>query len=255
MPRTAQALRKVPEASAFFWVTKVLTTAMGEATSDYLVAALPRVLAVAMAGLVLVAVLIWQFRAPRYVPWIYWSTVVMVAVFGTMAADVVHIQFGIPYAVSTPFFACVLAACFLVWYRSEKTLSIHSIDTPLREAFYWATIMSTFALGTALGDLTATTMHLGYFASGVMFAVLIAMPALAYRYLHINGILAFWAAYVLTRPLGASFADWGGKAHSAGGLGLGDGVVSLGLTVVIVILVGYQAIMRGDDTEELQSAQ
>ena len=158
-----------------------------------------------------------------------------------------HVGLGIPYVVSSAFFAFALAVIFVAWHASEKTLSFHSITTPRRELFYWATVMVTFALGTAAGDMTATTLGLGYLASSVMFAVLITVPALAYWRLGLNEIFAFWFAYVLTRPLGASFADWMGKPPSAGGLGLA-GPASLGLTILIVILVGYLTVTRKDIT-------
>jgi uncharacterized membrane-anchored protein len=182
----------------------------------------------------------------RYVAWIYWLAVAMVAVFGTMAADVLHIQFGVPYAVSTVFFAIVLAVVFIVWHNSEKTLSIHSINSRRRELFYWAAVLATFALGTAAGDLTAITLGLGYFSSGLLFAVVIAVPAIAYWLFGLNEILAFWFAYIVTRPLGASFADWTGKSHAVGGLGLGDGPVSIALTIVIVVFVTYLTVSRRD---------
>ena len=137
-------------------------------------------MAVGLGGVLLLVALVIQFQAPRYVPWIYWLAVLMVAVTGTMAADVLHIQFGVPYAVSTPFFAVVLAAVFITWHRTERTLSIHSIDTPDREAFYWAAVMATFAMGTALGDLTAITLHLGYLLSAVLYAGLMLIPALGF---------------------------------------------------------------------------
>jgi len=149
----------------------------------------------------------------------------MVGVFGTMAADVLHVGLGVPYAVSTALFAVTLV--FVTWQRTEKTLSIHSINTPRREAFYWAAVVATFALGTALGDLTATTLHLGYFFSALLFAGVIVLPAAGYRWAHLNPILAFWWAYVITRPLGASLADGAGKPKILGGLGWGDGLVSL----------------------------
>jgi uncharacterized membrane-anchored protein len=155
--------------------------------------------------------------------------------------------------VSTPFFAVVLAVIFVVWYATEKTLSIHSIYTWRREAFYWATVMATFALGTALGDMTATTFGLGYLASGVLFAVVIAIPAVAHWRLGMNSILAFWFAYVVTRPLGASFADWLGVSHSLGGVGLGRGVVSLSSTIVIIGFVAYLAITRKDVDDSVVS--
>ena len=237
--RLTPAATKVPEITLLFWAIKVLTTAMGEATSDYLVFQIDPVIAVIVGAIGLAIAMALQLLVRRYRPAAYWLAVAMVAVFGTMGADVVHIGLGIPYVVSTAFFAICLAAIFAVWYATERTLSIHSIYTPRRELFYWATVMVTFALGTAAGDMTASTMGLGYFTSGVMFAVLFVLPGLGYRFIHLNPVLAFWTAYVLTRPFGASFADWAGKAKSLSGLGLGTGVVGVVLTVLIVILVGY----------------
>lgn len=249
-PRALPGARKVPEIILIFWIVKVLTTAMGEVTSDYLVHQINPILAVGLGGIALAAALALQFSARRYVAWIYWLAVVMVAIFGTMVADVLHVGLGIPYLVTTAFFAVVLAVTFAGWYSSEKTLSIHTINTRRRETFYWAAVMATFALGTATGDMTASTLGLGYFASGVLFAILIALPAVAYRWFNLDGILAFWLAYVLTRPLGATFADWLGRARSLSGLGLGTGAVSLCLTIVIVILVGYLTVTRKDVTSE-----
>jgi uncharacterized membrane-anchored protein len=173
----------------------------------------------------------------------------MVAIFGTMAADGLHVELGVPYAVSTPFFAVSLAVILAAWYATERTLSIHSIRTWRREAFYWATVMATFALGTALGDLTATTLGWGYLASGIIFTAVIAVPAIARWWPGINPILAFWFAYIVTRPLGASFADYFGVSHAHGGLGLGRGIVALSLTIVIAGLVGYLAVTRKDVQE------
>ncbi|WP_371865560.1 COG4705 family protein [Dictyobacter alpinus] len=241
-----RALKKVPEITVFFWIIKLLTTAMGEVTSDYLAHQLDPIIAVAIGGIGLVAALVLQFWVRRYIPWVYWLAVVMVAVFGTMAADVLHVGFGVPYIASTALFLIALAIIFAVWYKSEKTLSIHSIYTRRRELFYWATVIATFALGTAAGDLTATNTSLGYLSSGILFAILIALPALAYWLLGLNEILAFWLAYILTRPLGASFADWLGKAPDQGGIGIGTGVVSLVLTALIVILVGYLTVTHKD---------
>ncbi len=244
------AMKKVPEITAFFWIIKLLTTAMGEATSDYLVNHIDPVIAVALGGIGLAVALVLQFSVRRYVAWIYWLTVIMVAIFGTMAADVLHIGLGIPYFVSATSFAIALAIIFVIWYTSEKTLSIHSIYTRRRELFYWATVMATFALGTAVGDLTATTMGLGFFSSAILFAVLIAIPALAFWLLGLNEIIAFWLIYILTRPLGASLADWMGKTHNQGGLGLGSGWISLGLMVLIVGFVGYLTITHKDSKGE-----
>src|SRR5437660_7836807 len=233
------AMRKVPEVTIYFWIIKLLSTAMGESTSDYLVFHINPYIAVAVGSIGLIASLVLQLLVRRYIAWVYWLAVVMVAIFGTMAADVLHIGFGIPYLVSTIFFAVSLAVIFAGWYGIEKTLSIHSICTHRRELFYWATVITTFALGTAVGDMTATTLGLGYFSSGVLFATLFALPALSYWLLGLNGIGAFWTAYIITRPFGASFADWMGKASGAGGMGLGTGQVSLALAVLICCFVGY----------------
>lgn len=248
-----RSLRKVPEVTAYFWFIKLLTTAMGEVFSDFLVHHINPVIAVALGATGLLASLALQFFVRKYVPWIYWFVVVMIAIFGTMAADVVHTALGVPYLVSTSLFALVLALLFAVWYVSEKTLSIHSIFTTRRELFYWAVVIVTFALGTAAGDMTAATMHLGYFASCVLFAVLMALPVLAYWYFGLNEILAFWSAYILTRPLGASLADWAGKDHNSGGLGLGRGKVSLILTLLIIIAVAYLTVTHKDTEQTVPS--
>jgi len=182
-----------------------------------------------------------QFATRRYRTWVYWLAVAMVGVFGTMAADVLHVGLGVPYVASTAFYLVVLAVIFGVWYATERSLSIHSIRTPRREFFYWATVLATFALGTAAGDLTATTMHLGYLASGVLFAVAIAVPAVAWR-LGLNPILTFWAAYIVTRPLGASFADWVAVPHNRGGLNAGYGPVTVVMVAAIALLVGYLSV-------------
>lgn len=247
--RALRMARKVPEVTIYFWIIKLLTTGMGETTSDFLVRQIDPVIAVAIGGIGFVTALILQFFVRRYVAWIYWLAVVMVAIFGTMVADVLHVQFGIPYVVSAMCFAAALAGIFVVWYVSEKTLSIHTIDSRRRELFYWLAVVTTFALGTAVGDMTATTMHLGYLASGVLFAVLFALPAVGYWLFGLNEIFAFWFAYIVTRPLGASFADWAGRSHEFGGLGLGTGEVSLALAIVIAILVGYLTVTRKDVKE------
>ena len=244
------ALRKVPEMTAYFWIIKLLTTAMGETTSDYLAHQLNPIIAVALGGIGFAIALVLQFSVRRYIAWIYWLTVVMVAIFGTMAADVLHVGFGIPYFVTATFFVIALAVIFAAWYITEKTLSIHSITTRRRELFYWATVVTTFALGTAVGDMTATTLGLGYLTSGVLFAVVIAIPALGYWLFGLNEIFAFWFAYIVTRPLGASFADWMGRSRDLRGLGLGTGPVSLGLTILIIAFVVYLTITRKDTKDE-----
>ena len=248
-----QTVTKVPQIAAIFWVVKLLTTALGEAAADYSVVVINPYIAVIGGFLLLLVALTLQFRAKEYRPATYWFAVAMVAVFGTMAADVLHIQFGVPYVVSTIFFAVSMLVMFGLWYKVEGTLSIHSIHTPRREAFYWLTIMATFALGTAAGDMTAMTLNLGYFDSILLFGVLIAIPAVAYWLFNANAILTFWCAYVLTRPLGASVADWLGKPHSIGGMGYGDGLVTFALTILLVIAVGYLVVSHGDSQRRIAS--
>lgn len=237
---------RVPEITAYFWIIKGLSTALGESTSDYLVHALDPVLAVGLGFVAFVAALLLQFRMRRYVAWAYWSAVVMVGVFGTMAADVLHVGFGVPYPISSTLYGILLVAVFVTWSRVERTLSIHSIDSARREGFYWAAVVATFALGTATGDLTATTLHLGYGLSIVLFAVIILIPAAGYRLLGWNTIFSFWFAYVVTRPLGASVADWLGKPASVGGLNVGDGTVSVVFALLIIGLVAYLSVSRRD---------
>jgi uncharacterized membrane-anchored protein len=255
--RSRYLFSKVPEISAYFWIVKILTTAMGESTSDYLVSRIDPVVAVGIGFVIFAVAMILQFSVRRYIAWIYWFTALAVAIFGTMAADVLHVGFGIPYAVSASFFAIALIIIFIAWYASEKTLSIHSVVTVRREIFYWLTVLTTFALGTATGDLTATTLGFGYLSSGILFAVLIAIVAVAHaatkailgaehRHQSRNAVFAFWLAYILTRPLGASFADWMGKAQSAGGLGWGDGPVALVLFIIILCFVGYLSVTKKD---------
>ena len=250
-------LAKVPEITVYFWIIKVLTTGTGETTSDFLVHTFDPMVAVLLGAIGFAASMTLQFLVHRYIPWIYWLAVTMVAIFGTMAADVMHIGLGIPYLISSIFFLSMLVAIFIIWYMVEKTLSIHSINTRRREIFYWTTVMTTFALGTATGDMTASTMHLGYFSSGLVFAILIlivtiahyltrGMLAMDHHRQSRNAVLAFWFAYILTRPLGASFADWLGVSHARGGLDLGTESVSLVLSIIICGLVIYVSVTRTD---------
>jgi uncharacterized membrane-anchored protein len=234
---------KVPEILAVFWILKLLTTAMGESASDFLLIANPAVgLTLGVVGL---AATLWlQYRTPRYHPVAYWAAVSMVAVVGTMIADVLHVGLGVPLVASTVMCAVALAVTFLVWYRTEGTLSIHSITTRGRETFYWLAVSFTFALGTAAGDLTADTLGLGYLGSIVLFAVIMAVPILGRYGFGLNSVLAFWFAYVVTRPLGASIADWLAKPATDGGVGFGDGPVALVLLLMIVVLVTVVAIRR-----------
>lgn len=236
---TQQILRKVPEVTLLFWIVKLLTTAMGESTSDFLVHTINPAVAVILGAIGFVIVINIQLWAKKYVAWIYWLAVTMVAIFGTMAADVIHIVFGIPYLVSTILFAVSLTVIFIVWYKTEKTLSIHSIVTPRRELFYWLTVIITFALGTAVGDMTAITFSLGYLTSGILFAILFVIPLVLSKLFDVNEILTFWAAYIVTRPFGASFADWFGRTPDMGGIGFGTGRTSIVLTTVIVLFIGF----------------
>lgn len=235
---------KVPEVTALFWVAKVLTTAAGETTSDFLVHQIDPPVAVACAAVVLAATLVLSFVVHRYIPWVYWLAVLMVAVFGTMVADVIHVQFGVPYLVTTSAFLVILAALFAVWYATQRTLSVHHIDTRPREFFYWAAVMTTFALGTAVGDLTAVTFSLGYLASGILFAALFALPGVAYRWWGLGATAAFWMSYVLTRPFGASLSDWLALPPARHGLGFGTGAVSLALLAGIVVCVAVISVRR-----------
>ncbi|GAA4267374.1 membrane protein [Frondihabitans peucedani] len=244
---------KVPEVTALFWIVKILTTGAGETGSDFLVTHVNPVLGVATGFVLFAVAMTLQFRARRYIPAIYWFAVVMVSVFGTMCADVLHVGLDVPYAVSAPAFAVILAAVFFFWRGSEGTLSIHSITTSRRETFYWATVLATFALGTATGDLTATTFHLGYLTSGIVFTIVICIPAIGYAARRFGPILAFWFAYVVTRPIGASFADWMGVSRARSGLDLGTGPVTLALLVVIGVLVLVLSVQAGRDPHASQS--
>jgi uncharacterized membrane-anchored protein len=201
---------------------------------------------VILAALALAAVVLVQVGMVRYNAWLYWLAVSMVAVFGTMAAGIVHVYMGVPYQYSATLYAAGTVVIFILWYWSERTLSVHSIYTRRRELFYWAAVLATFAMGTAVGDMTAVTFRLGFFASGVLFAVLIALPGLAYRFLRLDEIVAFWIAYILTRPLGASFADWLAVPAGQGGLNLGKGAVSIVLWLLIACFVAFLGLSRKD---------
>jgi uncharacterized membrane-anchored protein len=243
------AIPKVPAVNVYFWIVKVLTTAMGEAVSDFSVKQFNPYLAVFTGFVVFVIAITWQLRVPTYRTWPYWIAVSMVAIFGTMVADSMHVGLGVPYKVSVSLFAVALAVILITWYRVEGTLSIHSIVTRRRELFYWATVCCTFALGTATGDLTATTLHLGYFTSGVMFTLVILVPLAAWR-LGVNPVLTFWVAYILTRPIGASFADFFGMPKTSGGLGIGHGPVSLVTAALVLASIAYLARTGKDQPSE-----
>lgn len=243
-----QAVNKVPEVTAFFWIVKVLCTTVGETAADYLNVTLGfgltgTSIATALALAIVLAV---QFGVRRYSPPVYWLAVVLISVFGTLITDNLTDVVGVPLQVSTAVFAVLLAVTFLVWHRVEGTLSIHEIDSRRREAFYWLAILFTFALGTAAGDLVAEQFGLGYLPSVALFAGAIALVAVLRYGLRVGAVLTFWAAYVLTRPLGASLGDLMSQDRSAGGLGLGTTVTSVVFLVAILGVVGYLAVSRYD---------
>ncbi len=239
------AAPKVPEVILLFWVVKILTTAGGEATSDYL-----RIYGNFKGGAVELGLffvgLVWQFRTRRYSAFAYWFFAYAIAVIGTGVADFMHLDVGIPYAGTTLLWLFVLVVIFAVWHRREGTLSIHSITTQQREAYYWATVFATFALGTALGDYTAIALNLGYLSSAILFSVVILLPAIAHRRFRLNAVAAFWMSYVVTRPLGASWADYISKPKNLGGLAFGDGQTALVFGIAIACCVVYLAVKRPD---------
>ena len=239
-------LNKVPEVTIFFWIIKIMATTVGETTADFLNVHLNLGLTgTAMAtGVLLVAFLVAQMNAKKYVPWIYWMTVVLLSIFGTLLTDNLVDGFGVSLQTTTAVFSVALAATFAAWYASERTLSIHSITTTRRELFYWAAILFTFALGTAAGDFAAEGLQLGYAAAALIYGGLIAAVAAAYYVLNLNAIAAFWIAYVLTRPFGASCGDLLSQPLSNGGLGLGTVSTSIIFLVIIIGLVAYLTVSR-----------
>jgi len=234
-------LNKVPEVTVFFWIIKVLCTTIGETAADFLNGNLNLGLTnttYIMASL-LIAALVFQFRTHKYVPAIYWLAVVLISVVGTLITDNMVDNFGVSLVVSTSVFAAALAITFAVWFTSERTLSIHSIVTTKREAFYWLAILFTFALGTASGDLVAEKLNVGYWKSALLFAAVIGVIGLANLKFGLNAVLAFWMAYILTRPLGASIGDYLSQAREDGGLNLGTTVTSAIFLAAILAVVTY----------------
>ncbi|WP_425144968.1 hypothetical protein [Deinococcus sp.] len=239
---------KVPEITLYFWIIKVLATTVGETAADYLNTNFHLGLTGTslIMGVLLIIALIFQFRSKRYVPGIYWTTIVFISVVGTLITDNLTDNLGLSLWVSTDLFASALAITFFVWYRREGTLSIHSIFTPRREAYYWCAILFTFALGTATGDLMAEKLSLGYLLSAVIFAAMIAAVALSQRLLRLSPILTFWLAYILTRPLGASIGDLLSQDKDLGGLGLGTTITSLIFLAAILVFTVYLTLSRKD---------
>jgi uncharacterized membrane-anchored protein len=241
----APVTAKVPETIFLFWVVKILTTAGGEATSDYL-KTWGNIKGGGTEVLLFVVGLVVQFSTRRYWAYSYWFLAYAIATFGTGVSDFLHLDVGIPYIGTTLLWAVILAAIFWTWQRHEGTLSIHSVTTQRREAYYWSTVFATFALGTALGDFTATSLNLGYLASGVLFSVIIFIPLIARWRFGLNPVAAFWMAYVVTRPLGASFADYISKQRNISGIGFGDGPTAVVFALAVLVLVTYLALVRPD---------
>ena len=240
---------RVPKVTADFWFIKLMAVTMGETAADYLAVNLGLGLtatSLIMAG-VLVGAMVLQFGQKRYVPWSYWLAVVLVSIVGTLVTDNLVDNFGVSLVTTTVGFSLALIATFALWYRSEKTLSIHSIFTTKREAYYWLAILFTFALGTAAGDLVAEHFALGYLASGILFAMIIGSLTLGYFFLKLDAILGFWLAYILTRPLGASFGDLLSQPTEYGGLGFGTIITSAMFLTAIVGIVAYLSVTHEGD--------
>ncbi len=244
------AFNRVPKVTLDFWFIKLMAVTMGETAADYLAGRMGLGLtgtSLVMAA-ILALVLVVQFAQKRYVPWSYWLAVVLISIVGTLVTDNLVDNFGVKLHTTTIIFTIALAATFLVWYMKEKTLSIHSIFTNQREAFYWLAILFTFALGTASGDLVAEQFHLGYLSAGILFGLIIASLTLGYFYRGLDAILAFWLVYIFTRPLGASFGDLLSQPHEYGGFGLGTIITSAIFLGAIVAIVAYMTITH--DGEE-----
>jgi uncharacterized membrane-anchored protein len=254
-PEAAEVFNKVPLVTIYFWIIKILATTVGETGADFLNFNLGFGLTATslIAAAVLGIVLVFQFRSRRYVPWLYWLCVVFLSIVGTLLTDNLTDNAGVSLYLSTSVFAALLAATFFTWYRSEGTLSIHAIHGPRREAFYWAAILFTFALGTAAGDLVSEQLGLGYVIAGAIFGGLIAAIAFGYYFAGLNAVFAFWAAYVLTRPLGASMGDFLTQPRKAGGLALSTMQVSELFLVIIVGLVAYLSFSRIDRDDRVEN--
>lgn len=241
----ALRLNKVPQVTLAFWAIKIMCTTVGETGADYLAVhvGLGTALTDGITMALLTAALILQVRTSRYVPWIYWLTVVLVSIAGTQITDLLTDGMDVSLYLSTPMFAAILAAIFAMWYRVERTLSIHTIVTLRRELFYWSAILSTFALGTAAGDLATEALGLGFNLGVVVFGGLIAAVAIAYRY-NADAVLCFWLTYILTRPLGASLGDLLSQSRDYGGLGFGTVYTSISFLAVIVVLVAFLSLKQ-----------
>jgi uncharacterized membrane-anchored protein len=254
--KAKKLLVKVPEITLFFWIIKVLCTTVGETAADFLNQTLGFGLTgtTVVMGVLLAIALVVQFKTKKYSPIVYWMAVVLISVFGTLITDNLSDNLGVPLIVSTLVFGAILALVFWVWYKAEGTLAIHTIDRFRREAFYWLAILFTFALGTAAGDLTAEQFGLGYLASVGLFAAMIAAVVFGRLKLGLGSVVAFWIAYILTRPLGASIGDWLSQPRDSGGLGLGTTVTSALFLVVIAVIVAYLAKTKRDMVARYEEA-
>ena len=252
-----EMLNKVPLITLAFWVIKIMATTVGETAADFLIfnVGLGLVLTSLIMGALLIAVLVYQLKLREYVPSSYWLVVVLVSIVGTLVSDYMVDDLGITLVTTTVAFAICLAVTFIAWYASEKTLSIHSIFTTKRELFYWAAILFTFALGTAAGDLIAEGVGLGYGTSAIIFGALIGLVYLGYRMGAMGAVLAFWVAYILTRPFGASMGDLLSQPTSNGGLGLGTTGTSILFLATIAALVSYLTVTRKDKIEARRASQ
>jgi uncharacterized membrane-anchored protein len=240
-------LNKVPEVTIYFWLIKVLCTTVGETAADYMSVDLGLGLTKTtyVMGALLLITLVFQFGANKYIPSIYWLAVVLISIVGTLITDNLVDNQGVALETTTIVFSIALAATFAVWYASERTLSIHTIVTTRREAFYWLAVLFTFALGTAAGDLVAERYGLGFAVSALIFAGLIGVVAIAHLRFQVNAIASFWIAYILTRPLGASIGDWLSQPTSDGGLGLGTtGTSALFLTTILGLVIYLQVTKK-----------
>jgi uncharacterized membrane-anchored protein len=246
-------LNKVPEVTLYFWIIKIMATTVGETAADFLSVDLHFGLngTSVVMGILLAIFLMLQLRSRQYVPWLYWITVVLISVVGTLITDNLVDNLGASLELTTIVFGLALLATFVAWYKKERTLSIHTIFTSRRELFYWAAILFTFALGTSAGDLAAEGMHLGYATSAAIFGVFIAMVSAAYYFFKLNAVAAFWIAYILTRPFGASLGDFLSQPVANRGLGLGTVATSTVFLFIIVSLVSYLTVTRRDVAKAL----
>jgi uncharacterized membrane-anchored protein len=246
-----QRANRVPDVTLDFWLIKLMAVTMGETAADYLAVNMGLGLTATslLMATILVVALVAQLAQKRYVPWAYWLAVVLISIVGTLVTDNLTDNFGVPLTTSTPLFSGLLLATFGFWYASERTLSIHAVFTMRREVFYWLAILFTFALGTAAGDLVAEHFELGYLTTGLIFAGVIAVIALAYYILNMDSVLAFWLAYILTRPLGASFGDLLSQPLEYGGLGLGTILTSAIFLLCIFGLVAFMTVKQDDSSQ------